>query len=243
MKKYLLAICSIISTLVYAQPDDDVVYYTDAQVNHSRFGLAVILNPNYTDRRLFNDEIPSGGGYDLPSTNADGSFQLNYNLDVIYAIGPAFDISIGLGRSGASYTVEGISYYQNRVNNDTVNAKLDVDVSMFTVPIKLNFNTTITDLWDLEVVPAVELNFFDSYNQMVTPDGESTVSTDLSDNVQSINYTVSLSLGGTYRLTDSWGIIFRGNVRYLLQPIIEASNFPRESIYNFGTNIGMSYKF
>ena len=242
IKKISLIAMLFLSAIAYAQPgDEDVVYFTDAKVKHSRFSIVLLGNPNYTDRRLINDEIPSGGGFDLPSENADGGFQLNYNLDLMYSIGPSFDVGIGFGRSTAYFEVNDISYYQNRA--DTVNANLAVRTGMYTVPIKFNFNTTVTDLWDLEVVPGVELNFFNVYDQMITPDGEEEVKTDLSSLVESFNYSVNLSLGGTYKLSDSWGLVIRGNVRYLLKPIIEESNFPRETIYNFGGNIGLKYDF
>lgn len=228
--------------MAYAQPgDDDVVYFTDSKVKHSRFSTAFILNPNFTNRRLINDEIPTGGGFDLPTSDAKGAFQLNYNLDLFYSIGPSFDVGIGFGRSTALFEVENISYYQDRL--DTVNADLSVRTGMYTVPIKLNFNSTVTDLWDLEVVPGVELNFFDVYDQTITPDGEEADFRDLSSKTVGFNYSVNLSLGGTYKLSDSWGLVIRGNVRYLLRPIIEESNFPRETIYNFGTNIGLKYIF
>lgn len=245
IKKISLLALLMLSSIAYAQPgdDDDVVYFTDSEVSHSRFSAAFILNPNYTDRRLINDEIPSGigGGYDLPNADADGSFQLNYNVDVFYAIGSSFDIGVGFGRSSSYYEVDNIRFYKDRL--DTVNARLAVKTGMYTVPIKLNFNTSVTDLWDLEVVPGVELNFFNVYDQTITPDGEQDVFSDLSSNTSSFNYSVNLSLGGTYKLTDSWGLIIRGNVRYLLKPIIEESDFPRETIYNFGANIGLKYDF
>lgn len=242
IKKISLIALLMLGLIAKAQPgDDDIIYFTDSKVKHSRFSIALLTNPNYTDRRLINGEIPSGGGYDLPNEDAKGAFQLNYNLDLFYAIGQSFDIGIGFGRSTAYYEVENISYYQNRA--DTVNANLAVKTGMYTVPIKLNFNTTVTDLWDLEVVPGVELNFFNVYDQMITPDGEEEVYSDLSSNTTAFNYSVNLSLGGTYKLTDSWGLVIRGNVRYLLKPIIEESNFPRETIYNFGSNIGLKYDF
>lgn len=242
IKKISLIAMLMLNALAYAQPgDDDVIYFTDSKVKHSRFSAALLLNPNYTSRRLINDEIPSGGGFDLPTEEANGAFQLNYNLDVFYSIGPSFDVGIGFGRSSAYFEVNDVSYYQNRL--DTVNADLSVRTRMYTVPIKFNFNTTVTDLWDLEVVPGVELNFFDVYDQTFSPDGEEDVYSDLSSMVESFNYSVNLSLGGTYKLSDNWGLVIRGNVRYLLKPIIEESNFPRETIYNFGANIGLKYDF
>lgn len=233
----------MISAVCYAQPggDEEIVYFTDSKVKHSRFSAALLLNPNYTNRRLINDEIPLGGGFDLPTEDAKGGFQLNYNLDLFYSIGESFDIGVGFGRSTAFFEVNDISYYQDR--QDTVNADLSIKTGMYTVPIKLNFNTTVTDLWDLEVVPGVELGFFNVYEQTITPDGEAAVLQDLSSNTLGINYSVNLSLGGTYKLSDSWGLVIRGNVRYLLRPIIEEPNYPRETIYNFGTNIGLKYIF
>jgi hypothetical protein len=242
MKKWLFGIFSLYSALAFAQPgDDDIEYFTDADITRSRFSAAILFNPNYTNRRLINDEVPSGGGYDLINENADGSFQLNYNAEVFYALGSAFDIGVGFGRTTADYSVNRVQYYENR--NDTVNAKLEVAISMYTIPLKLNFNTRVNDLWALEVVPAVEFNIMDEYDQRITPNGESTVSSDLSSEKQPLNYTVSLSLGGTYYLTESWGVVIRANGRYMLNPIIEKTNFPRETTYSFGANIGLRYKF
>ena len=243
MKNLLLSLFLLLSTISIAQPDDDVKYFTDAEVKHSRFSMALIVNPNYTDRRLINDEIPSGGGYDLKDTKASGSFQLNYNLDMFYAIGGALKIGVGFGRASAHYEVDEVNYYENRANNDTVKAGLAVDVSMYTVPIKLNFSTAVSDLWDLEVVPGLELNFVDKYKQVISPIGESNISTDRSDDVQSLNYSVNISLGGTYHLSDAWGVVVRGKAGYMLNPLIEQNNFPRETTYNFGLNLGLSYKF
>lgn len=245
MKNRILSLLLLVSGMAIAQPgDDDIEYFTDSKVKHSRFSAALILNPNYTDRRIINDELPpSGGGYDLIDTKAKGSFQLNYNAEFFYAIGGSFKVGMGFGRAAASYEVDEIRYYDNRPNNDTVKASLAVDVSMFTVPIKLNFNTRVSDLWSLEVVPALELNFVDKYNQVVTPVGESAISSDLSSRVQSLNYTVNLSLGGTYHLSEAWGIVVRGKGGYMLNAIIEEVDFPRETTFNFGVNLGLSYQF
>lgn len=245
MKYRILSLLLLCSAFMYAQPGDeeDVEYFTDATVKHSRFSAAILVNPNFTDRRLINDETPEGSGYDLFDEKANGSFQLNYNLEVYYAIRSGFHIGIGFGRSGANYSVDRVSYYDNRPNNDTALAKLDVSIGMFTVPIKLNFNTRVNDLWDLEVVPSVSLNFFDKYDQTITPIGESAINSDLSGDTRLLSYTVSLSLGGTYYLSESWGLVIRGNGRYMLNPIIDKTNFPRETIYSFGADIGLRYKF
>ncbi|MGB0176187.1 MAG: hypothetical protein ACPF9D_03410, partial [Owenweeksia sp.] len=147
MKNYLLMVALFVSAVAFAQPDDDVRYYTDSQVKHSRWSIALNLYPNYTDRRLINNEVPAGGGFDLPNDEAMGNFQFNYGLDFFYSLGSSFDVGLGFGRAAGNYTVDNVRLYQGRA--DTVLAKMEVGVSMYTVPLKLNFNTAITDILDL----------------------------------------------------------------------------------------------
>ena len=241
MKKYLLIPALLLSAMAYAQPDDDVKYYTDSQVKHSRWSAALNLYPNYTDRRLINNEVPSGGGFDLPNDEASGSFQLNYGLDFFYSLGSAFDIGVGFGRAAGNYTVNDVRLYQGRT--DTALAKMEVGVSMYTIPLKLNFNTAITDIVALEVVPTVELNLVDKYDQTFSPLNESTFTNDLKDLTQSVNWSVGIGLGGTFNFSEDWGIIVRGNIKYMLNPLIEMDNFPRETLISYGMVLGLKYKF
>ena len=241
LKKIILFQLLIFSITAIAQKDDDIEYYTDSRVKNSRFSIVLLGNPNYTDRRLINDEIPAGGGFDLVDENAKGSFQFNYNLDVFFSIGSALDIGVGFGRAAADYSVQDLSYYENRT--DTALSDLDVSVSMFTIPFKFNFNTSVTDILDLEVVPTIELNFLDKYEQTFRPQGEASFMRDLTDQVQGLNYSVGIDLGGTFCLDENWGIVVRGNIKYMLNPMIEMEDFPRETLYSYGANIGLKYKF
>ncbi len=101
---------------------------------------------------------------------------------------------------------------------------------MFTVPIKLNFNTNLTDIFDLEVVPLVELAFISAYQQSFSPNkGGNPINLSLNDEVKDINYIVGLGL--------------RGNVKYMLNAIMKPENFPREILYSFGMGIGLKYFF
>ncbi|HBF19379.1 MAG: hypothetical protein CMI36_14050 [Owenweeksia sp.] len=228
--------------MAFAQPgDDDVEYYTDSRVKHSRWSIAANLYPNYTDRRLINNEVPSGGGFNLPNEDAQGAFQLNYGLDFFYSIGSAFDVGIGIGRAAGNFSVDNVMLYQGRT--DTTLAKMEVGVSMYTVPLKLNFNTAITDILDLEVVPTVELNFVDKYDQTFTPRNENSFTNNLKDRTQSTNWSVGIGLGGTFNVTEEWGVIVRGNIKYMLNPLIEADNFPRETLISYGAVVGLKYKF
>ncbi len=244
MKKQMIALVLLgCCTLGYGQKDKrDIDYYSDSEVKESRFSIAALLLPNYTDRRLINDEVPSGGGLDLVNEDAMGSFALNYHLDLIYSVGSALDLSIGFGYMSTTYSFENAAYYFNR--NDTLTVNASTDVGLYTVPFKLNFNTSISDAFDLEVVPSVELAFINAYQTTYDPqNGGESFTVVYDERTNNINYLVGISLGGTFNLTENWGLIFRGNIKYMLNSLIEESNFPRETLYSFGINTGLRYRF
>lgn len=242
MKKILTIVLIGASLLGKAQKKkDEIVYYEDSKVKNSRFGIAIMGNPNFTDRRLINNEIPLGGGYDLADNNATGHFEFNYNLDLIFTIGSPLDISVGIGKSYADYTVHNGIYYLNR---DSITVDAHTQASMLTVPIRLNFNTSISDIFDLEVTPLVQMNFIDSYKTTYDPvNGEPSFAIDYSDETQKLTWSVGIALGGTYKFADNWGVIFRPNVMYSLNPLIEKHAYPRETLLSYGVEIGLKYSF
>lgn len=241
MRKQVIVGLWLVTGFLAKAQKDDIEYYTDANTVNSRFNVALILNPNYTDRRLINDEVPIGGAFDLPDDNAQGTFQLNYNLDVFFELGESFDIGVGFGRAAGSYSVDNVVY---RSATDTILVNESVDVSMFTIPIKVNFNTSISDVFDLEVVPTVQLNFIDKYDLRFDPqDGSPSISQDLESDTEALTYSVGISLGGTYYFADQWGIIFRGSLLYMINPLIERTNFPRETLFSYGVHTGIKYAF
>lgn len=222
---------------------DNIDYYTDSKVKESKFAIEALLLPNYTDRRLINDEIPTEGGLDLSNDEADGSFNLNYHLDLIYSIGSAFDLSLGFGYLSGSYTYGEASLY-NTDFPDTVAVNAKNDISLITIPFKLNFNTAISDAFILEVVPSVEFGFMQQYQTVFTPvNGSENISIDYGSRTNNINYMVGFSLGGTFYLTEKLGLVVRGNIKYMLNPMIEQQNFPRETLYFLGLNTGLRYNF
>ena len=250
MKKLLalaLIVCSLIAT--GQKNKDDIVYYDDAKVKHSRFGIALCANPNFTDRRLINNEVPDGGNYFLPSPSAKGAFQLNYGMDLIFSIGSSFDISLGFAHGALDYSVDnvGVPYTDANGDSSVFNVKLNGSAAWYGIPLKLNFNTSINDIWDLEVVPMVQLNFPYQYRVDLAPVDNSfdEVSLDGKDLgwLSNSTYIVGLSLGGTYKFADNWGLIIRGNVSYMLSALIERENYPRETTLSYGLDLGLKYSF
>jgi hypothetical protein len=116
---------------------------------------------------------------------------------------------------------------------------------MISIPLKVNFNTTISDVFSLEVIPMVEMNFLDSYiaNFDYKDPSISDEVRNLSSDLRDFNWTVGLSLGGTYWFSDNWGVFVRASAKYMLNDMIALDSWPRETLINFGANVGLQVKF
>lgn len=244
MKKLILLSLLLSSLSAWAQPDDEIVYYTDSKVSESKFRLHLNANPYYTDMRLINDDAANSL---INSFNEDnetrGGFAFNFGLDLFYELAPSFHVGLGVNRAFGRYTVEGASL---DLDGDGIyfSANDKVEVSMISVPLKVNFNTSISDVFSLEVIPMVEMNFLDSYVANIDysdPTIDDTV-LNLSDDLRAFNWTVGLSLGGTYWFSDNWGVFMRASAKYMLNDMI-AKDWPRETLINFGGNLGLQVKF
>lgn len=222
---------------------EETIYYTDSYVRNSRFAIALNANPAFTDLRLINDDLGLGTDFDLSEDNAQGTWQLNYHADLIFELSETFDISVGLGRAFGEYRLGDVLFYQGRSDSITVDYR--ADVSMTTIPIKINFNSSISEVFDLEVVPSVELNFIDNYNSLFIPEDPASESfeRDYSEFIQEFNYSVGIHVGGTFWIADRWGLFVRGGIKYMLNQIITRDNFPRETLLNVGANTGVRFNF
>ena len=239
----MIVLLGLTSFALRAQPDDDVTFYEDSEVKHSRIMMAINLDPNFTDRRLINSEIPLGGDFTLIDAKAKGSFQLNYGVDVFFRIGSSLAVGLGAGRATSSYTVEDAIYHGDG-GNDSIPVSIESKVGMYTLPIKLNFSTALSDIFDLEVVPQVQMNFLSEYENNIIPmNGGTNVTQDRSDETQNITFSVGLGLGGTYKFSDNWGFFVRGEVKYMLSPMIDQRGYPRETLLSGGLNMGLKYSF
>ncbi len=248
MKKLFSLILSLFALGAMAQPDDDIVYYTDSDVKDSRFNLALNLNPYFTDMRLINDDAASSQFNTFSEAiEADGNFRLDYGLDLFYEIGPSFHIGVGIGRSYGAYTWRNVSGGDSLLPDLTFDN--EVAVSMWSVPIKINFTTQISDVFSLEVLPMVEMNFLDNYNSIWSFKGSNApadTSFKLNDRLRNLNWSVGIALGGTYWFTNEFGLFFRGSVKYMLNDMVQRSEdflWPRETLINFGANTGLRLRF
>lgn len=248
MKKilFLLVIMGLAGGAWSQKNKDEIVYFEDSDVRQSRMSISILGNPNFTNRNLINDEIPEGGGLDLLDADTKGDFAFNYGLDVFYSLSSALDVGVGFGRSNAFYSLERARIYGTDSFlpdlQDTLTIGADFATNMWVLPIKLNFNTTISDLFDLEVIPTVSLIFPDNYTATFR-DENTQLETDLSDFLRNLNWRVGISLGGTWYFADNLGFFVRANANYLLNSMIKRPGYPRETLYSVGADVGFKFNF
>jgi hypothetical protein len=222
--------------------DDEIVYYTDSDVKNFRLGVALNANPVNTDLRLINDDFGEGGAFTATSDEASGTWKVNYHLDLIYELSSTFDLSVGFGYAYGGYTLGDVDYFGGGL--DTLTADYQVDVSMYTVPVKINFNSSISEVFDLEVVPMIELNFIDRYQGQFLVAGQTPQPLgNVNDSLQSTNYSVGIMVGGQYWVTNDFGFFVRGGIKYMLNQMVDIDAFPRETLLNLGANVGVRYNF
>lgn len=246
----LLLLLSVYGTLAQEDKDrkrkdkdDEIVYYTDSDVKNFRLGVALNANPVNTDLRLINDDFGEGGAFTATSDEASGTWKVNYHLDLIYELSSTFDLSVGFGYAYGGYTLGDVDYFGGGLL-DTLAADYQVDVSMYTVPVKINFNSSISEVFDLEVVPMIELNFIDRYQGQFLVAGQAPQPLgNVNDSLQSTNYSVGIMVGGQYWVTNDFGFFVRGGIKYMLNQMVDIDAFPRETLLNLGANVGVRYNF
>lgn len=222
---------------------DDIKYYTDSYTKHSRFSLAANLHPVFLDRRILNNELNGGSGFDVNDENSEGSFKINYGLDVFYSLSSNFDFGVGIGITNADYTVNDVTYSYNRT--DTITVQQSAEVQSINVPFKINFSSQLTDIFWLEIVPTVELNFLSKYVNTFTPADASIekFSVDFGDDLRKVNYSAGIGLGGRFYMAERWNFFIRGNIKYMLNDLVLIDGFPRETLFGIGSTLGFRYSF
>lgn len=220
---------------------EETVYYTDSRVKDSRFDIALNANPTYSTMRLINDDGSGSIFESFSEVDVRGGFVLDYGLDLFYELAPSFQIGLGFARNDGIYTLEGI----NTVGfGDTLGSEYRARVGMYSLPLKINFRSSISETFDLEVVPMLQLNFLQSYEAGFAFANGARPDTTLvlDDQLRNTNFTVGLALGGTFWLGDNWGLFTRFSINYMLNNPIE-ENWPRETLLSIGGNLGVRYRF
>ena len=250
-KLFILTLALLCAAPLAAQQDedekkkkkDDIKYYTDSRTKNSRFSVAANVLPSFLDRRIINSELNGGSGFDVNDDNSEGAFKVNYGMDLFYSLSPNFEFGIGWGIANAGYIVDDVTFSLNRP--DTIMVTQDAQVQSVNMPFKINFSTQLTDIFWLEIVPTVELNFLTKYENTFIPNDADRQSfeVDFGDDLRKINYSAGIALGGRFFMADRWRFFFRANIKYMLNDLVLIDGFPRETIFGGGAITGIRYNF
>lgn len=247
MRNFLVIALVASSLLALAQKEEEVEFYTDSDVSRSVVGIGLRFDPFYANRSLLgNDPLNSSSGFSLGSSSSKGRFGYNLGGDLYFKISERLELGLGVGYGKYGFQTE-VDHPDPSLNynlDSTSNYRAATNLSTINVPLMINFNTRMNDLWSLEIVPMVELVFVNTYQ--VEFEDKSTGELQLRDlkaDARGHNWNVGLGLGGTYHITPKFGVFVRGQFKYLLTPLIEGGTRPREVFYSVGATTGLRYYF
>lgn len=220
---------------------DKIVYFTDYQTKKSRVSVALNFNPYLTNRRIMSDSI-GAGGLPIGSSNERRTtpvFAYSFGGDLVFRLASSLELW-----AGVQYGTLG---FRDR-NYEFGNEEFDLRsrLSFINVPIQFSFRGTITEVFDLEFIPMVQLNFLQRYNSVLfdKQSGAEVNRFDVTDEANVFNLTVGISLSGNFRLAEEYSVFVRPFFHYMLNPMFENNeNFPRERFFSTGLTLGLRYYF
>ena len=240
MTRYLLLLVGIFSLSLNAQFDDGE-YYTDSEVRKRRVGIGAHLNPYYNNRRLLSNSINPGYAFNLVNNSTEGSWRVGGGIDLYFVVSRNFEIVTGVAFSNYEFTYPEVQRDDLQLDS-LLSFRLEESASFITVPIGVSFRTELDDGWWLEFIPAFELSWLVDYEGYYERQGFSTTE-DLQPLAQDFYSWVAIQAGGTYRPFETWGYSLRFEGRYMLNSLIQRSDYPRETIYSIGAHLGLQYRF
>ena len=251
-KLILLGVSCFLSASVFSQETDKKIeYYTDDDVHRSRWAFQGYYSPMYSNRSLISDELfPTQTFYFLDQSTS-GEYSSDYGIDIIYKPSENFQFSLGVAKSSAGYTWDFIRIVdQIQGGGDTIDItfKSRTIAQHINIPLSFYVHQRMNDLWSLEFVPFVEANYLTYLERGIEYTGGGTIDStslatsfgDLTDQARKWNWTVGISVGGRYYITDNLSGIVKGTLRYMILPLID-SNGPREVLFQYGGTVGLRY--
>lgn len=239
MRIYMLLIIGMMGLVASAQYDKGE-YYTDSDVRKRIIGLGAHINPYYNNRRLLSNSLNPGQVFNLANNATEGSWRMGGGLDVYLTISSNFEFVTGVAFSTYEFA------YPNVKREDFLDSLLDFRLEetarFVSVPIGVSFKTELDDGWWLEFIPAFELSWLLDYEGYYERQGFQTTE-NLQNLAQDFYAWVAIQAGGTYRPFETWGYTLRFEGRYMLNSLVQRSDYPRETLYSIGAHLGVQYRF
>ena len=221
---------------------DDVYYFTDDKVKHSRLGVSANFTPMLTSRNLLlGDNAFTDGTFLYTRKRASGQFGYTFGGEVIVALSKSLDLRVGAQQSqgGFSYSkIDVTDLNGNLLGNATGTA----DFSSLDIPIKFVVHSDITDILGMEYGIGMELNFYQRYLLNYSYNGVDQ-SIDYSDQVTSPNYSVVIQLGVNFMPYDKVEFFTTPVFRYTIRTLVNTPDVDQETTYAIGMHLGVRYRF
>lgn len=244
MLRFIIGFYSVfllIPIIGFAQKDgkDKIVYFTDSQIKKSNISLALNFNPYITNRRIMSDSIGLGGLPVGSSNEARTSpvFAYSFGGDLVFRLASSLELWTGVQYGTLGYRDRNYEFNQQTYD-------LRSRLSFINVPVQFSFRGTITEVFDLEFIPMIQVNFLRTYRGTISDkqNGNQVEQFDVTDQARKINYTVGISLSGNFRLAEEYAIFVRPFFHYMLNPMFENNpNFARERYFSTGLTIGLRF--
>lgn len=244
MRKYLIiiALVGFFSEAFAQKKDPKIEFYTDSDIKRSSWSIAANGAPYFTNRRLMRETVnmpgmTDGNNEDNERFKTRGVLGYSFGGDLIYSLNKSLDLWIGLeysttGYKGDSLVLDGELYSG------------EGSLAFLNIPIQFAFRGNITEVFDLEFIPRVSLNFLQAFNETRFVDGGDNIIYDWRDDSRNMNYTIGIALSGNFYISDNASIFARAFFNYVLYPLKEdESRFLRTTYFNAGLMTGIRYYF
>lgn len=259
--KHILLGISLLSSGLYAQTEEPIVYYTDSKIQDTKFSLAATYAPSYASRRLALYQPTTDGTehFAMLNESAGGTLGQRYGMTAFYELREMFHFGIGFMTEQSGFITKEFAVFDQLAFGtivDTIgifNAK--TSYSALNIPIQIVFHTQMTDIWALQVVPSYDLTFYNLITREWVGEGIPSYSADAVEGVlgtmyergtttknhKGFNGTIGFALGNEFTLANNLALTLRGEFRLGLLPINKEDIGLSEVPYGVGAAIGFRY--
>jgi len=244
MARYTFLMAMLLGSvgMLWAQKPDKDGYYTGSEVDESALGLGFSVSPYYSNRRLLSNTLNPGQAFQLIDNATEGQWGLGFGPEVYIALSDRFEVVTGVQWGTAGFRYPRVELENVILGLDSGFYALTEEFQFVNVPIGLAFRSQLNDEWYLDVTPAIELSWLTKYD-LIYEAGGVVETSDALPLAEDFFSWLSLTIGGTYSPFETWGYSVRFGGRYMLNSLIQRSDYPREVLYTIGGSVGVQYRF
>lgn len=238
-----LLIILMLPLYLFAQRRDKeerIIYFTDDQVKRSSVFLAADGSGIYSNRSVLGQRgagFAPGAVEQIPRSRA--TFAYHYGGYFGIRLSRSLEVSFGVSQNNAGWL-------NRRTEYEGIATQTRVRLNQTNLPVHFSFFSKMNDFLILEVVPMLELNMLTSYTEDISMRREpfsDLVKLDLVDEARQFNISVGIAIGGRFMLTDQFSFYARPFFRYMVNPILETDDRPREVVWGVGLMTGLRFDF